>query len=228
MYTLPNLPDSTTREVYARLCATLEMLPTDTPEGRAARDADAMQAVAALHPSDAIEARLAADIVAMEAFATDSLRLAGEYRGDTAATLRCRAQATALFRQMRTLLRDYQRMQAERDKAFNEGHPATMQRAGYWWKEVTVPAAAAPPAPADAPQPAGPPDTAPAMPPFEQLSDAEQYALLYPDRAAAIRAGGGLPARLDFGPPEPEIVHALVHGTSPILLALDRPAVAAE
>ena len=39
------------------------------------------------------------------------------------------------------------------------------------------------------------------------------------------RASGlsrGLPARLDFGPPEPEIVEALVTGTSPILRELDQ------
>jgi hypothetical protein len=39
--------------------------------------------------------------------------------------------------------------------------------------------------------------------------------------AARIRAHGGLPVRLDFGPPEPEMVDALVNGTSPILRALD-------
>jgi hypothetical protein len=41
-----------------------------------------------------------------------------------------------------------------------------------------------------------------------------------------IRAGGGLPARVTFGPPEPELVEELVNGTSPILRALDRPALA--
>jgi hypothetical protein len=226
MYTLPDLPDSTAREVYARLCDTLPPLPTDDPEIRAARDADAMAAVAALHPTDAIEARIAADIVGMEAYATDSLQLAGEFRNDTAATLRCRAQATSTYRQMRALLRDYRSMQAERDKAFNEGHPAAMQRAGYWWKEVTISAAAPSPAPAAAPEPEDPPKPAPAAPAFENLTAAEQYAVLYPGRARLIRAGGGLPARLDFGPPAPDIVHALVHGTGPILLALDRPALA--
>jgi len=33
-----------------------------------------------------------------------------------------------------------------------------------------------------------------------------------------------LPAKCDFGPPEPEGVHAIVADTSPILLALDGPA----
>jgi hypothetical protein len=267
MYTLPNLPDSTAREVYARLRKTLELLPADTPEASAARDADAMRAVAAHHPTDAMEARIAADIVGLEAYATDSLRLAGFYRSDLAATMQCRAQATSMFRQMRCLLRDYQRAQAARDKALLEMHPAAMERAGYWFRESVVPEPAPEPGPdhdrgpgpdydpgpvaEPAPRPAAlsapapGPDCDPGPGPnhdfdrdpgldfdrgFEQLTEVEQYAVLYPRRAAQIRAARGLPANLDYGPPEPEIVAGLVHGTSPILLALDPPplAVAAE
>jgi hypothetical protein len=214
MYTLPDLPDSTAREVYARLCDTLPPLPTDDPEIRAARDADAMAAVAALHPTDVMEARHAVAIVTADAYAADSLRLAGECRTDVAATLRCRAQAAALLREMRGLLRDYRRNQAERDKALEAMHPAAMQRAGWWFREASVPA----PEPADASATADEPQPVD----FSALSEAEQYALLHPERARRIRAEGGLPARLDFGPPDPDLVAALVHGTSPILLALDR------
>ena len=85
-----------------------------------------------------------------------------------------------------------------------------MERAGYWFREISVPAPApdpVPPAEAD---------------PFSQLSEADRYAVIYPDRAARIRAAGGLPADLDFGAPEPELVPDIVHGSSPILLALDR------
>jgi hypothetical protein len=111
----------------------------------------------------------------------------------------------------------------------------------YWFREVSapepvpqpVPDADPGPAPAEPPASAVPPAPAPGpghAPAFEQLTEVEQYAVLYPDRAALIRAKGRLPDRLDFGPPEPEIVEGLVHGTSPILRALDRPpmAVAAE
>jgi hypothetical protein len=55
------------------------------------------------------------------------------------------------------------------------------------------------------------------------LTEAEQYAAIYPDRAALIRATGGLPPKPSFGPPEPDIVEAIVNGTGPILRALDRP-----
>jgi hypothetical protein len=106
--------------------------------------------------------------------------------------------------------------------------------------EEPAPEAAAPgpdhdahptPAPDTDPAPASvaaPTPAAPAIIPFEQRTPAEQYALIYPARAALIRASGGLPPRLTFGPPDPDIVAALVHGTSPILTALDPPAIAAE
>jgi hypothetical protein len=74
--------------------------------------------------------------------------------------------------------------------------------------------------PSVAAEPAPPPNSGATE--FESLSEAEQYAALYADRAARIRAAGGLPPRLDFAPPEPEIVEALVNGSSPILRALDR------
>jgi hypothetical protein len=85
-----------------------------------------MAAVAALHPADAFEAKLAADIVAADASVMDCLRLAAQCRSDLAATLCCRAQATATMRQMRSLLRDYRVMQAEREKAEAAMHPAAM------------------------------------------------------------------------------------------------------
>jgi hypothetical protein len=248
MHSLPDLPDSTAHEIYARLCRSLPHPIPDTPEARAARADDAMAAVASLYPTDAFMARIAADIVALEAHATDSFDQATHLRADLAGTQRCRAQAISMLRQMRNLWRDYRNVQAERDKAFNEMHPATMSRGGYWFHDVSVPApvpaAAAPgpdepapeavspaPAPDADPAPASVAAPAPAEPaiiPFEQRTPAEQYALLYPARAALIRASGGLPPRLTFGPPDPDIVAALVHGTSPILTALDPLALAAE
>jgi len=224
MHTLPDLPDSVAREVFATLCRTLPAPATDTPEARAVRDEVAMDAVAALHPTDALEAKLAADIVLAEAYYADSLQLADRYRNDLAATNRCRSQAIAMLRQMRALLRDYQRMQAERDKALAAMHPAAMERAGWWFREAVVPEPAPAPSPAQAetPEPAAPADASQAPLDFAALTAAEQYAVMYPDRARRIRAAGGLPARIDYGPPDPEIVEGLVNGTSPILRELDQ------
>jgi hypothetical protein len=98
-------------------------------------------------------------------------------------------------------------------------HPAAMERAGYWFHEVSVPAPTAPPVPTE--------DAA--EPVIDAVAEAEHYALIYPDRAALIRAHGGLPTRLTFGPPEPDIVAALVNGTSPALRATaPHPAAAAS
>jgi hypothetical protein len=77
------------------------------------------------------------------------------------------------------------------------------------------------PAPPSAPKPADDGE-----PPFDPAAEAERYAILYPRRARLIRSLGGLPDDCDFGPPEPELVHAIVAGTSPALRALDGPAAA--
>ena len=119
-----------------------------------------------------------------------------------------------------------------------QGDPGGIS-AGYWFRESVVPEPVPAPGPQPAPRPAAAAapgldhDPGPGLDlarGFEQLTEVEQYAVLYPRRAAQIRAARGLPANLGYGPPEPEIVAGLVHGTSPILLALDPPplAVAAE
>jgi hypothetical protein len=188
------------------------MLPppaSDTPDARAARVEGATTAAAALHPADAFEARLAARIIAMDAHTADCLRLAGLATADPAEMRRCRAQATSMARQAESALRSLLRIQAIREKQEAAMHPAAMERAGYWFRDASVPAPAPPPDPAAAPQAATQPEPAPTDP----ATEAERYAVIYPDRAARIRAAGGLPARLDFGPPEPDIVAALLRNT---------------
>ena len=58
-------------------------------------------------------------------------------------------------------------------------------------------------------------------PQADPTAEAEQYAIIYPQRAKQIRALGRLPDKLDFGPPSPELVRAIVTGTGPALRALD-------
>jgi hypothetical protein len=60
----------------------------------------------------------------------------------------------------------------------------------------------------------------------DPIAEAEQYAIIYPQRAARIRVLGGLPQPLDFGPPSPELVHAIITGDTPTLRALDSQAAA--
>jgi len=38
------------------------------------------------------------------------------------------------------------------------------------------------------------------------LTEAERYTAFYPDRAARIWVAGGLPANMEFGPPESSMV----------------------
>jgi hypothetical protein len=152
----------------------------------------------------------------MDAHAADALRSASLAVNDPAEMHRCRVQAASMSRQSNAALRALLRMQETREKQMAETHPAAMERAGYWFHEI--------PTPPPEPEPAPPAAAAP----FDQLTEAERYAVFYPDRAARIRASGGLPAAPNFGPPEPELVDAIAHGSSPILRALDRPAAAAR
>jgi hypothetical protein len=210
MQPTPSNPSgSNYRETFAYLCSMLPKSADDTPDVRAVRNMGAMDAVAALNPADAFEARLAARCVAMDAHAADALRSASLAVNDPAEMHRCRAQAASMSRQSNAALRALLRMQETREKQMAETHPAAIERAGYWFHEI--------PTPAPEPEPSLPADAAP----FDQVTEAERYALLYPDRAARIRAARGLLAAPDFGPPEPELVHDLVHGSSPLLLALD-------
>jgi hypothetical protein len=86
-----------------------------------------------------------------------------------------------------------------------------------------APTAEPEPAPVPMPAPAPAPET---DDPFALLTEAEQYAVTYPRRAALIRSLGGLPDKCDFGPPAPALVHAIVTGAGPTLRALDLEAAA--
>src|SRR5215472_4007504 len=229
MYSIPNLPDPLARAIYAELCTLLPSPATATPEGRASRDERAMTAVAHYLPENAAEAELAAQIVAADFHAKDALRSAAAALAvdDAPEAGRCRAQAASMMRQMHAGVRTLQRMQAERHKAEDALRPFAMQRAGYWFRETTVPEPQPVPAPvAEAPEPP-PPATAPANRPFEAMTPGEQFAVLYPDRALQIRATGGMPVAAKYPPPDPEVLEEVVKGNSPILRALDQHPVAA-
>ena len=124
--------------------------PDDTPDARAARHKRTMDAVEALTPADAFEARIAARIVAMDDHAADCLRRAGLAAADPDKMRSCRAQAASMARQSDAALRSLLRLQATREKQEAALHPAAMERDGYWFRDISVPAPApAPPAEAD-------------------------------------------------------------------------------
>jgi hypothetical protein len=191
------------REYFAELCRELPPVPDEDLEARAARQNSAMDAVVALHPENAFETRLAVRIVSTDAHAAEALRAAALAAGDFEKVRQCRAQAASMARQSDAALRALLRIQTTREKQEAAIHPAAMARAGYWFKEVSVPGPA-------------PSPTQPKSEPEPDIdAEVRLYAALYPDRVARIREAGGLPPRLDFGPPEPEIVAALLRGVVP-------------
>ena len=197
------------RWFFAELCGQLPERPSEDPETLAKRQQFAMDALVALVPYDEFEAELAVRAVAADAHAADALRSAAQVAGNDEKVRQCRAQAASMARTSDSALRALLRLQAKREKQLAEMHPAAMEKAGYWFKSIEIP-----PAPTQAPSEPPPPDDAEPPPRTEAQIDADArlYAIMYPDRAARIREAGGLPPRLDFGPPEPEIVAALLRG----------------
>ena len=191
----PDTLPANRRAIFAELCGMLPPSVADTPDLRAKHDERAMDAVVALHPDDDFEARLALRIVAMDFHAGDSLRSAGLAADDPAEVRRCRAQAASTARQSDAALRSLLRIQATREKQMVDKHPAAMERAGYWFKEIVLPD------PAPPPSAAARSDAEPERTEADIDAEAELYVVMYPDRAERIRAAGGLPARLDFGAP---------------------------
>ncbi len=269
MHSIPNIPDTIAREIYAELCRSLPSLPDDTPEARHLREQHAMTAVAHLLPENVVEANVAVQIVAAQTHARDALQTASRIPGldpgsfpgpDPRATIdpdarirQCRAQAASMMRQADSAIRTLLRMQAERQKAEDALRPAAMHRAGYWFRQVSVespglipgpditesPGLTRGPAPEESespgstrgPTPGASPNSTPQSPEAPQppaeppkleygdMTPAERYVTLYPDRAATILAAGGLPARPTFQPPDPAVIAELLASNSPLIRA---------
>jgi len=232
----PEAPDLTLqlpRDLYYHLIHTLRASlppsPINTPEDEARRDNAAIARVTSMLPANAHEATLAAQFVAADAQAHDCMRLARKYPADETLILQCTAQSANMMRQSRGALALLLRVQAARQK--READSAAIQTAA-WTEHCAIglmadalgrpnaPIAEPPPPPEPEPEP-GPDDR------FATLSEADQYAILYPRRAALIRQHGGLPPGCDFGPPDPGLERDIATGTSPILRALDTQAEAA-
>lgn len=202
------------RYFFAELCAGLPEYPGEDPEAQAQRQQRAMNAFVDLVPHDHFEGRLALRIVSADAQAADALRSAASAvaAGNDEKVRQCRAQAASMARTSDSALRALLRLQAIREKQMAAMHPAAMEKAGYWFKSIEVP----PAPPQEPPEPTPPPDDADPVRTEAQIDeDAKLYEIMYPDRVARIREAGGLPPRLDFGPPEPEIGAALLRRAGP-------------
>ena len=213
IYVLPNIPETLSRAICADLIGKLPAPADDTPEQLALRDERAITALAHYIPENAAEAELAADIVAAQFHAKDALRGAVRYCDDLAAAERCRRQHALMMRTMHSGLRALLRLQAEREKLEDAGHPVALLRAGHL-HSGTLPPEPELPAAAPEPQPTS-------VPSYEEMTAAEQYAVIYPDRAAAIRRHGGMPPAAKFPPPDRDTVGEIATGSSLVFLALD-------
>jgi hypothetical protein len=122
-----------------------------------------------------------------------------------------------MMRTMHSGLRTLLRMQAERHKAEDAKRPVALLRAGHLHSGTLPPEPDPPPCPPDAapePQP-------PVMPKYQDMTEAEQFAVTRPDRAAAIRRYGGMPPGAKYPPPDDAIITEIVTSNSPVFLAFD-------
>jgi hypothetical protein len=228
-----HLPGIAYCELVYQLRRKLPLPDEDTPEAFAQRDNAAIAVVASLLPANAGEALIAAQFVATDAQASHAMQLALRHPASIELGLKCLAQAASMTRQSHSARRLLMRVQAERRKLEADGgvseKAAWIEHCAIGMMTQALPdapplAAMEPPPPPvhEPPQPEA--DTEPYIDP---VAAAEEYAILYPDRARLIRSRRGLPDRLDFGPPEDDLVQALVTGRTPALLALDNAEVRA-
>jgi hypothetical protein len=213
------------RATYYQVTHTLRAgLPppvTETLEDEARRDFAAIAHVASLLPATPDEANLAAQYVAASAQALDCQRLARMHEADSSFMLKCFAQSAGMMRQAKSWRLALLRAQAVREK--READPAARDAATQTeHRTLGLMADALVNAPLAATAAESPPQPSP-------ITEAERYAVDHRKRAVLIRRFRRLPDKLDCGAMRPEVVHAIVTGTTPILRALDatsRPAAA--
>ena len=227
----PNPFDQVSDSVFRYVvhCLYKDVLPPDVTEPAQVRliiDAG-IAAVASMIPANADEANIAVRVFTADANASACIgyahQLAAAY--EFVAAGKCRAQATQLHRTANAARALLLRVQAARRK--READRATCDKDA--WHEHCVAGlmvAATKGTPAPAPEPP-PPPPAPAAAPdddgkFARYDIAEQYAAIYPRRAAEIRAHRGIPAAATWGRPDPETVEALLASTSPLVLQADQ------
>ena len=227
------------REFYLDLVRKLySMLPFDrraSDEERERMGRAALAQLAAMAPANADEADLAAHYVAATAHATDCLRTAVRNTGYHDCVEGLRKQAGAMLREARghrSLLLRVQtaRLKRDTDDTARERDAWTAQSAmGLMMQafepEVVEPEAAvvAEPEVVAAPEPVAEADAEPKVRSELDLKvEAEYYAIHYPRRARLIRKLGGVPPDCDFGPPDPELVKAIINGTTTALRSSDK------
>jgi hypothetical protein len=242
----PNLALQLPADAYYHLIRTLNNTlpppPSDSPEDLTRQYHSVIARIAALLPANAAEADIAGTYVIASEQWKDALRAIQQPDISPEKLRQSRAWANSMMRQAQSAIRLLQRMQAIRQKteadnkacdgaAWTE-HCAISLMAEALSPRASQPAADPPPAPepvADLPAPApGPadktqPEPAPAaLPEPAPVTAAEQYAAIYPERAALIRRLGRVPDNVPFGPPDDDLVQALLEARTPAFATLDR------
>ncbi len=212
------LPKAVYRIIIADLYAGLPAPQLTDPELIAERVHAGIAEIAAMCPVNAEEARIAVRVVTADAQARDCIRHARTLFNDPISAMKCHAQANHYMRTAnaaRSLLLRVQTARRKRDSvpAAREQDAWTIHATEGLLLAADGHATAAPPPP----QAADDDDEK-----FARYDAAEQYALIYPRRAAEIRACGGVPPTATYGLPEPDTVRALIASTSPILQQIDQ------
>jgi hypothetical protein len=128
--------------------------------------------------------------------------------------------AASMVRQSQAALRTLLRAQAIREK--RDADPIKAGTAA--WAEHMTASAMMDALTSLKPEPV-PPEREPAPPePEPDAPDVALYEAIYPDRAALIRRHGGVPEDVTFGPPDEDMVRALLATRSPVVETLDRQA----
>ena len=151
-------------------------------------------------------------VVAASAQALDCQRLSRQYPNDPELIQKCTAQSASMMRQARSWRALLQRVQAAREKREAD---ATVRDAAAHTEHralsLMAEALAHPP----------PPPAQPQTPDPDPIAEPERYAILHRKRAALIRSLRRLPDKLDIGPMRPDVLHAIITGTTSILRSLD-------
>ena len=211
------LPKAVYRTIVADLHADLPSPTLTDPALITERVHAAIGEIASMCPVNAEEARIAARVVTADAQARDCIRHARADFNDPIPAMKCQAQANHFMRTANAARSLLLRIQAARRK--RDSVPAAREQ-DAWTTHAAEGLLLAADGHATAeplPPPAADDDDR-----FARYDAAEQYALLYPRRAAEIRAYGGVPPTAAYGPPEPEILSALIASTSPALQQIDQ------
>ncbi|HTI79379.1 MAG TPA: hypothetical protein VL614_02890 [Acetobacteraceae bacterium] len=174
--------------------------------------------IASMLPANGDEARIAVRTVVADARADECARHARGLTNDYAAAMKCLAQANHFTRTANASRALLHRVQAARRK--HEADLANCQK-DAWTEEAVISSLAE--AHRNTRKPA-PPPPAPASSeedPFAAYTEAERYAILHPDRAAGIRAHGGIPPGASYECPTPTLLADILASTSDILQQID-------